>query len=221
VCFSAEADLVAGLIVGAVGIDAVRHVRRPSERALAAVPVVLAAHQLIEAFVWWGLEHREPSAVVRPAVWLYLLVAFGVLPVLVPFAVGALEPAAVRRRIGALTTIGIAVAIVLMYTVVRGPAEAAIRGHEIAYRVQLWHGEIIVVLYVLATCGSMLLSAHRHVRWFGAANLIAVVLLAWLDKDGFISLWCGWAAVTSVAIAVHLRYAPHTPEHVVLTETPG
>jgi hypothetical protein len=60
----------------------------------------------------------------------------------------------------------------------------------------------------VATCGSLLLSTHRHVRWFGAVNLVVAGLLASLEQYGFISLWCVWAAVSSVAIALHhLRYS--------------
>jgi multisubunit Na+/H+ antiporter MnhB subunit len=87
---------------------------------------------------------------------LYLAIAFGVLPVLVPLAVGALEPLANRRRVGVFTATGVVVAVVLMYAVVRGPVEASIEGHHIAHRLDLWHGGIIVTLYVVATCGSML-----------------------------------------------------------------
>ena len=36
-------------------------------------------------------------------------------------------------------------------------------------------------------------------------NLLAVTGLALLLSNGLISLWCVWAAVTSVAIALHLR----------------
>ena len=43
-CFSAEADLVTGVVVGAIAIDALRHVRQPSDRALAAIPAILAGH---------------------------------------------------------------------------------------------------------------------------------------------------------------------------------
>jgi multisubunit Na+/H+ antiporter MnhE subunit len=75
----------------------------------------------------------------------------------------------------------------------------------VAYHVDHWQGGAIVALYALATCGSLLASSHRPVRWFGAINLIAVCLLAWLYTSAFISLWCLWAAVTSVAIDVHLR----------------
>jgi hypothetical protein len=60
-CFSPEVDVGAGLVVGAIGIDAVRHVRRPEERWLAALPLVFAVHQLVEAFAWWGLQGRAPQ----------------------------------------------------------------------------------------------------------------------------------------------------------------
>ena len=211
VCFSAEADLAAGVIIGVIAIDGVRHVRHPAERALAAIPVVLGAHQIVEAFVWWGLHGQVPNAAWRPALWLYLIVAFVVLPVLVPTAVGALEPVASRRRVQVFTAIGVGVAAVLMYAIVRGPIHAAIEARHIAYSVGLWHGGLVVMLYVVATCGSMLASRHSHVRWFGVVNLVAVGLLAWLNRSGFISLWCFWAAITSVAIAVHLRHASQPP----------
>lgn len=206
-CFSAEADLAAGLVVGVVAIDALRHVRRPAEQALAALPFLFAGHQLVEAVVWRGLEGEAAEAVWRPALWTYLVIAFGVLPVLVPVAVAAAEPPGTRRAMRPFSVLGAAVSVVLVHAIVRGPIEARIEGNHIDYRVDLWHGGLIVVLYVLATCGSMLASAHRHVRWYGAANLVVAGGLAWLSSTAFISLWCAWAAVTSVAIAVHLRAA--------------
>ena len=42
-------------------------------------------------------------------------------------------------------------------------------------------------------------------RWFGAANMVAVLVLAWLYETAFISLWCAWAAITSISIALWLR----------------
>jgi hypothetical protein len=215
-CFSAQADLAAGLVVGAIGVDVLRHTGRPAERALAAIPVVLAGHSLMEAIVWLGLQHHVPAGVWRPALWLYLAVAFGVLPVLVPVAIGALEPASNRRRLGWFTAIGAGVAVLLTYPIVRGPIEATIEGHHIDYRVNLWHGGTLVFLYVVATCGSLLASQRAHVRWFGAANLVVACALASLNKSGFISLWCFWAAITSVSIAVHLR-AAHPPPRALAT----
>jgi hypothetical protein len=172
---------------------------------LAVLPILLALHQLIESFVWWGLEGTFPAALGQHAEWLYLTIAFGVLPVLVPLAVGALEPVSRRRLVGVFVGIGVVVAADLMHAVWRGPITTSVEGHHIAYRVDLTHGSWLVVLYVLATCGALLVSAHRHIRVYGAVNLVVVLLLAWLNQTALISLWCAWAAVTSLLIVAHLR----------------
>lgn len=204
-CFSATADLVIGGVAVAAGLDAVRHVRRPAQHWVAALPLVLGVHQMMESPVWLGLGGDVADSVWRPAMWAYLAVAFGLVPVMVPLTVGALEPEVHRPRMAAFTLLGVSVATALTYAVVRGPVEAAIEGHHIAYTVDLWQGGLLVFLYVLATCGSLFASSHRSVRWFGAVNLVAVALLAWLDQAAFISLWCAWAAITSVTIALWLR----------------
>lgn len=204
-CLSAEVDLVAGVAVGSIALDACRHVRKPSEKALAALPLLLAGHQLVESLVWFGLEGRVAASVAHSAAWLYLAIAFGVLPVLVPIAVGAMEPGTGPRRVRPFLAVGIGVAIMLMYPVARGPIDVSIRDYHVAYQVDLWQGGLLVALYILVTCGAMLTSKIDYVRWFGAANLMVAIALTWATKTGFISLWCLWAAVTSVGIALHLR----------------
>lgn len=211
-CFSPEMDLVAGFVIGAIGVDALFHRQGRAELPLAVLPSVLGVHQVIEAFVWFGLRRDVGEGAYRAALWGYLLIAFGVLPVLVPLAVGALEPAVRRRRVAALSVVGAAVATLLLVGLFRGPVVAAVEGHHLAYRVGLWHGRLLVAGYVVATCGSLLWSSRRAVRWFGAVNLLMAGLLAWLASSAFISLWCLWAAVTSAAIAVHLRARRPTPD---------
>jgi hypothetical protein len=44
----------------------------------------------------------------------------------------------------------------------------------------------------------------------GLANLSAVIALGWITFTGFTSLWCAWAALTSIAIAAYLRRSGHT-----------
>ena len=57
-----------------------------------------------------------------------------------------------------------------------------------------------------------MLSSERRIAAFGLANLAAVVLLAWLESSALTSLWCAWAAVTSLAIVAHLRRAHREPD---------
>lgn len=205
-CLSAEVDLVAGIVIGAAGVDALRHVDDRREVAVAALPVVLGAHQLIEAVAWWGLQGRVAASVGDVAVWVYLLLAFGVLPVYVPIAMAVLERNRDRQRgMWHLTAVGGAVSLVLVATMIRGPVEAAIGGRYIAYDIGLSHGGLVVAGYVFATCGALLLSSHRTIVRFGMFNVVAVAVLVWLNTTGFASLWCAWAAIASVGIAYGLR----------------
>ena len=204
-CFSAEADLVAGIVIAGVGVDAVRHVSRREELPLASIPFVLAAHQLVESVVWRGLEGDASHTVGRAAIWAYLVIAFVVVPVLVPVALALLEPPGTRRRMYGFVALGAVVAAVLLRAMLQGPVVATIDAHHISYEVEVGRGGLVDALYVVATCGPMLTSSASRLRWYGVANLAAVVALAWFASSALISLWCLWAAVTSVAIALHLR----------------
>jgi len=208
------------LVVTAIGVDACRHLRgRNDHLLLAALPVMLGVHQLVEAFVWWGVEGHVPHAVGRAAIWIYLLIAFVVLPIFVPVAVSALEPTLARRwRMAPFVVLGTGVSAVLLYAMLRSPVGATEKRFHISYDVTLSHGGFIVVLYIIAVCGALLFSGYVHIELFGFANLVAIAILAWLTLDGFASLWCGYAALSAGAIALHMRYAkPHRETPYVLT----
>jgi hypothetical protein len=203
-CFSPEADLAAGVIVSAVGIDALRRARTPKELPLAALPLLFGVHQLVEAFVWWGIAGKVPADVGDAATWLYLAVAF-LLPLWVPVAVRGVEPSQRRRTtITLLVGIGAVVSVILLGAIVWDPVGAVIQGHHIAYSVDI-PGRAIGMLYAAATCGALLLASDRRIRYFGVSNLGAVAVLVWLTVGGLTSLWCVWAAITSVAIDLYLR----------------
>ncbi len=79
-------------------------------------------------------------------------------------------------------------------------------------------GLVIVGGYVIATCASAVFSGYRTIAIFGAVNLIAVAVVAELVINGFASLWCGWAALTSLGIAWQIRFG-HRPR--VLAHAPA
>jgi hypothetical protein len=207
VCFSPQADLVGGVVIGAIGVHAVRSARkRHGAVALAALPLLLGVHQLIEAFVWLGLQGHEPHEVERTALWAYLLIAFVVLPIFVPVAVLLNEPLPRRRwAMAPLVVLGVAVASDLFESMLSGPLNVELRPYHLAYSVDLSHGIYVTALYVTAVCGTLLLSSRRRIVTFGIVNVVAIGVIAWLTIDGFASVWCGWAAVSSGAIALHMR----------------
>jgi hypothetical protein len=52
-----------------------------------------------------------------------------------------------------------------------------------------------------------------HAALFGVVNLVAVIVIARLTISGFASVWCGWAALSSAAIALNCRLARPHPQH--------
>ena len=138
VCFSPQADVVGGIVVGAIGVDAFRHFRgRRSYLLLASLPLLLGAHQLVEAFVWWGVEGDVPHSVGRVAVWAYLLIAFVVLPMFIPIAVLAMEPNGRRRwRMVPFVVLGAGVTAVLLAAMLRAPIEVVEHPYHLEYVVR-------------------------------------------------------------------------------------
>jgi len=206
-CFSPQGDLVGGVAVMAIGVEACRRLKGRREYALVAtVPLLLGAHQVDESLVWWGLQGHVPSSVGHAAMWAYLVVALVVLPVLAPLLVLRIEPEGRRRRrLVPFVALGAIVSSILLEAMLVGHPSARLGHLHLAYSIGLQHGIAVIGLYIVATCGAMLLSSHRDVVWFGIANLVAVVVLARLCVDGFTSLWCAYAAVLSAAIVLHLR----------------
>jgi hypothetical protein len=178
---------------------------------MASLPILFGLHQLDETFVWWWLQGHISASVGRPAMWIYLIFALVILPTLIPLLVYYFEPTRRRRwRIVPFSLLGVGVSAVLLEAMLADPISAHLGTHHIGYSVGLQHGVVVIGLYILATCGSLLASGFRPVILFGFANVAAVIALALLSADGFTSLWCFYAALVSGAIAFHIRFGhPH------------
>jgi hypothetical protein len=103
------------------------------------------------------------------------------------------------------------VAAVLMFVIVRTSIDVVDGGNHLHYSASLEFGGLITVLYVVVL--AVLSFVFRSgCGYHGGVNLAAVAALAALLVTGTISLWCLWAAVTSIAVAIHLRriHGPHS-----------
>lgn len=207
-CFSPVGDLVGGTVVVAIGVEACRHVKGRSENlAIATLPLLLGLHQVDETFVWWSLQGHVSKGVGNVALWIYLVFALIVLPPLVPLLLAIFEPSRRRRwRYLPFGVLGLVVSGVILETMLAEHPMARLGKYHVGYSIGMQHGILIIGLYIVATCGSMLISGNRSLAWFGLFNLVAVIVLALLCADGFTSLWCFYAAIVSGAIALHLRW---------------
>ena len=205
-CFSAEADFVSGALIGVVGVASLREVRHARELPLAVLPLAFAAHQITEGFVWLGLQGKVSGSVGDVALYAYLFYAWALLPFYAPLAIYLVEPLRSRRRwIALLVALGATVGLYLLWALLNHSVGARILENTIDYRGVGDSGNVVTVLYVVATCGSFLLSSQRRIVWFGVANIVAVALIAWEQATALTSVWCLWAGVVSVLIYLQLR----------------
>ena len=193
-CWSATADLVAGAGIAGVGATCAARARRVSELPLAALPLLLGVHQLVEAWVWHVGGGTGPATVV------WTVIALPLLAVWVPIAVVCADPGPVRARSAVPLASGVATAAVLSYAVATRPVRAEIRGHTVGYVLGLTHAGVLVAGYLLATVGALLLSGDRWLRGLGLLAGVGALVCWTLWRLEFVSTWCAFAAVCSLVV---------------------
>ncbi|MET9543804.1 DUF6629 family protein [Streptomyces sp. NPDC006627] len=194
-CWSATADLVAGTGIAAVGaVSVALAARRPRDLPLAALPLLLGAHQIIESAVWRNDGGTGPATLAWAAIALPLLALW------VPAGVLCAAPRAARRRLLLPLAAGAGAATMLSYALATRTVTADIRGHTVGYALGLPRPELIVVAYLLATIGSLLLSGDRGLVLFGVLVAVGAAVCVALWRQEYISTWCAFAAVSSVLL---------------------
>ena len=210
-CFSTTADVVAGSVLVPVAVASLWQVRAPRQVLFAALPAIFALHQFIEAFVWAGDDGDVSAGVAHAAAVAYAVIAFPLLPLLFPVAVVLIEPRSARRAASPFVALGAIVAGYFGSSMATHGVHVTAHAHALTYDIGTSNGGFWAVLYVVAVIGPALLSRSWSIRAFGVVNLVGLTVVAVAYTEAFASLWCVYAALTSVLVLVHLRRAPAWP----------
>ncbi|MER6096037.1 DUF6629 family protein [Streptomyces sp. NPDC001728] len=201
-CWSATVDLWAGLGIGAVGVASLASVRRPGDAPLAALPLLLGVHQVVEAAV------RHAGGGPGPATLAWAVIALPMLPLWVPLGVLTAARPADRPRLLVPLAAGTATAGLLAYALATRTVDAEIRGRTVGYAVGVPYAPLLLAAYLLATVGALLLARDRLLRLLGLVTGVGAAVCALLWRTAFLSTWCALAAVASVLILVWIRRRP-------------
>ncbi|RKT02694.1 hypothetical protein BX286_0603 [Streptomyces sp. 3211.6] len=200
-CWSASADLAAGGAVATAGVVCLVRVRRVRDLPVAALPLLLGAHQLVEAAVW------DAGGGCGPATTAWAVIALPVPAVWVPFGVLLAVAPGGRRRLWGPAAVGLATAAVLAYCLAVRPVSAEVRGRVLGYAVDVPYAPLVLAGYLYAVLGSLLLSGDRALRVLGAVLAAGAAVCAALWRLEFASTWCAFAAVASLLVLGWVRRA--------------
>ncbi|MCU7730297.1 hypothetical protein ODJ79_41825 [Actinoplanes sp. KI2] len=199
-CFSASADFVAAGSVATLAAATLLRVRRRGELLFGLLPALFAVHQFVEGFVWLRVDGQLGEAAGDAAAYAYVLYAEGVLPALVPISILLIEPPSRRWRLVPFVVLGCLTAVYLFWADCAHAVTFHQDHHCIAYQTDGRFLGVAAVAYVAATCGAALISGYPWMMIFGVANLAGMAVTLIVRASAFVSLWCVYAAVTSLFV---------------------
>lgn len=216
-CFNATVSFATAAVLVPLGARTIATARHGDPRyfPLAGFPLWFGIQQAMEGLLWLELASGAADPLVGQARWAalgFLFFAYLVWPALVPYAAWRVEPDPQRQRLFAIATgLGALLGLSLFVPLIVFPdwLEVGVAQGSILYRPRLiyepWiRREGIRVLYAGIVALPLLASTEARVRRFGGLILGSVILTALAFDHAFVSVWCLFAAILSVYLALCL-----------------
>jgi uncharacterized protein DUF6629 len=203
-CFSAAANFAGSGVLATIGVVTLTRVKHRRELLFASLPTLFAIHQFIEGFVWLGLYGTLSSTVTHDMGAAFMLYAQGLLPFLLPLSVFLFEPnGKSRQRMVPFLVIGTLTTLYILWALAAYPTQIFVKGNSIVYINQATNNIYVAIIYVIATCGSLLFSQVKDMVVFGVANMVILLAVMEVKRYAFTSLWCAYAAIASLIILAY------------------
>jgi hypothetical protein len=163
--------------------------------------------------VWLTIARPDPGLLHAVAVKVFLAFALVVWPTWLPMALSSIETQDRRRHILRwLVGAGLVVSSVGAVVLLRGPLDARVAAHSLAYDYGLAESPGVraayLLLYLVPTILPFLVSTLGLARPMGGVLLLGLVTSLVMKQEALTSVWCFFAAVLSVLIVRALHRAP-------------
>jgi hypothetical protein len=135
---------------------------------------------------------------------LFIFYAQAILPFWVPLAIWLLEPRGPRRlSIAALLVVGGLLMVYVAWGLLHQPTQVFISNYSLVYFNPHTRHHWVALIYILSTCGALILSRSVAIQLFGWLNLLGLLLVYLIAQYSFTALWCLYAALVSVILYLH------------------
>ncbi|MBK7566936.1 MAG: hypothetical protein IPI31_03845 [Bacteroidetes bacterium] len=207
-CFSETASFGAAAILTTIGVFTLKKVEKPNQILFASIPLIFAAQQFTEGFVWMSLLHPKYAGLEYISTFLFLFFAQVLWPLFVPLSMFIMEKTKSRKTIlMSFAILGIVVALYRFYWLLDVNVEAKIIEQHITYKFDTRSDftKFYSVVYFLTTVTSTFISSGKKMKTLGIAILISVIISRIFFYHYFISVWCFMAAIISVFVYIIIK----------------
>ena len=204
-CFSAAASFSAAAVCAGIGVMTVRRASGP-DLMLACIPFIFSLQQALEGVVWL----TKAAGCGWDAGYSFAIIAFCLWPLYVPLATWMSE-ADPRRRVYLLSfgLPGAAVAAAAAWVLFVG-LKIDFATNKIQYLPTTRYPVIFDYIYAACVTGPLLLHRSIHLRLFGILILAFFGLSTLLFNPARYSVWCFFAAISSIILYFFISSRPPT-----------
>lgn len=222
-CFSATGSFGVAMVLTGIGAVTVAQKKPASHRLFAAIPLLFAAQQISEGFVWLtiGSPDSRPHQTFVAA---FLAFAVVVWPIWMPLSLYRIERNPGRRKaLGILLALGIGVSTCAAWLLIAGRPAAHVSGHSLAYSYAERGSALVIALYlplyVTASVIPFFISTMAKAKLMGivlVGSLVATFLIEW---NTLTSVWCFFAAILSglIILSITVEQRQHVLRGAALT----
>lgn len=201
-CFSAEASFASGAVLSAIGIATVKKVSRPEQRLFAVIPLLFATQQFAEGVLWTTLRSGGYERLQNAAMYIFLITALVIWPVMVPLSIWFMEKVKERKKILlGLVVMGGAVSLIYSYYLISHTVSVQISGFHLLYIIDEFPNlQYAFIFYLLPTIAPLFVSTVRRMWLFGILIATSCLITGVFYAEYLTSVWCFFAALISVTV---------------------
>lgn len=198
-CFSAEVSFTASAVLMASGTYILKNCSNKSLLWIASIPILFGLQQLFEGILWVSVDQRlNDSFLFTSSANAYLVFAFLIWPVWIPLAFMVAEKnQGIKKMIAFILGCGVLLSLANLYYGLKQSVSIGIVNHSLQYLAEVPNQIYIYPLIILIPC---FISTLKSVKSFALLVTIGYVIAYYFYSQTFVSVWCFFSALVSLAI---------------------
>ena len=206
-CFSVETSFGASLFLLGIGLLSFKNLKSKNLWPLAVVPLLFAAQQFLEGFVWLSKADIITDNIGIMAKYGFIFFAFIAWPFWIPFACWKTEENKKNKQIlFYILFFGSFLSLILLFLIIYYGISVESTCNHLLYSVNssantksIWQN-IILSLYLIPTLAPFFISSRKNMPILGLIIFLTLALTMLFYYVFLISVWCFFAAIVSAFI---------------------